>query len=227
MFPLQERMIRFAYDSGHERNFVAKCGGTVWCETNILRNLKRKCGGHGISNPHCLKKWVDASPVSPTYLRPLFWMTHRRWLTILRIKRNAAVNSRPAALTNRGSARWAEFLMNTCGGVFFTVALVVPHHVFSRTWIFPTACYEIAMRSSWISILSQSKHRWDVKDIELVVVAPSWIISWNQCPHQRDFIIALVSFFWRRKFVQRAWWMYCRPCWMEPTERCFATVKLT
>ena len=24
---------------------VVKCGGTRWCETNILRNLKRKCGG--------------------------------------------------------------------------------------------------------------------------------------------------------------------------------------
>ena len=39
----------------HGRNFAAKCGGTGWCETNILRNLKKKCGGHGILSPHCLK----------------------------------------------------------------------------------------------------------------------------------------------------------------------------
>jgi len=23
----------------HERNFVVKCKGSAWCETNILRNL--------------------------------------------------------------------------------------------------------------------------------------------------------------------------------------------
>ena len=32
----------------HGRNFAVKCGGAGWCETNILRNLKKKCGGHGI-----------------------------------------------------------------------------------------------------------------------------------------------------------------------------------
>ena len=52
----------------HRRNFAVKCGGTGWCETNILRNLKRKCGGHGILSPQCLKQWGGrvASPVSPT-----------------------------------------------------------------------------------------------------------------------------------------------------------------
>jgi len=39
----------------HGRNFAVKCGGAGWCETNILRNLKKKYGGHGTLSPHCLK----------------------------------------------------------------------------------------------------------------------------------------------------------------------------
>ena len=39
---------------------------TAWCEINILRNLKRKCGGHGILHPHCLKNWGDTSPCTPS-----------------------------------------------------------------------------------------------------------------------------------------------------------------
>jgi len=38
----------------HERNFVVKCGGRGWCETNILRNLKRKMSG----------TWLIISPLS-------------------------------------------------------------------------------------------------------------------------------------------------------------------
>jgi len=30
----------------HKRNFVVKCEGTAGCETNMLRNLKRKMWGH-------------------------------------------------------------------------------------------------------------------------------------------------------------------------------------
>jgi len=56
----------FYYTKVYGRNSVVKRGVTVWRETNILRNLKRKCGGHGIFYPHCLRKWGDASPVSPT-----------------------------------------------------------------------------------------------------------------------------------------------------------------
>jgi len=49
----------------NSQSFVVKCGGTGWCETNILRSLKRKCGGHDILYPHCLKIWGDVSPVPP------------------------------------------------------------------------------------------------------------------------------------------------------------------
>jgi len=31
-----------ASPNNHERNFVAKCEGTAWCETKTLRNLKSK-----------------------------------------------------------------------------------------------------------------------------------------------------------------------------------------
>jgi len=44
----------------HGCNFAVKCGGTGWCETNILRNLKKQCGGHGILSHQCLKQWGDA-----------------------------------------------------------------------------------------------------------------------------------------------------------------------
>jgi len=51
---------------GHKRNFVVKCEGAAWRETNILRNLKRKMWGTWyIIFPHCLKKWGYASPVPP------------------------------------------------------------------------------------------------------------------------------------------------------------------
>jgi len=55
--------MRYAYD--HERNFVVKCEGAAWCETNILRNLNRKMWVYDILYPHCLRKWGRVSPVSP------------------------------------------------------------------------------------------------------------------------------------------------------------------
>jgi len=60
----------------HGRNFVVKCGGTGWCKTNILWNVKRKCGGHGILYPHCLKKWGGGVPGFPHLIAPMNETNH-------------------------------------------------------------------------------------------------------------------------------------------------------
>jgi len=38
----------FLVAHSHGRNFFVKREGTAWCETNILRNLEKIWGGHGI-----------------------------------------------------------------------------------------------------------------------------------------------------------------------------------
>jgi len=55
----------------HGRNFVVKCGGTGWCETNILQNLKRKCGGTWMLYLHCMKKRGGRSPRVPYLIAPM------------------------------------------------------------------------------------------------------------------------------------------------------------
>ena len=55
----------------HERSFVVKCeGGNLAWNQYITKPKTKYVGEHGILYPHCLKKWGDASPVSPTWLRP-------------------------------------------------------------------------------------------------------------------------------------------------------------
>jgi len=58
----------------HGCNFVVKCGGTAWCETNVLRNLKRKMWGgmaDGTIYSHCLKKWERCVPRVPHLIAPM------------------------------------------------------------------------------------------------------------------------------------------------------------
>ena len=59
---IQIASFQFVHGQVHGRNFFVNCGGTGWCETNILRRLKRKCGEHSILYPHCLKKWGMRPP---------------------------------------------------------------------------------------------------------------------------------------------------------------------
>ena len=55
----------------HARNFVVKCRGTAWCETNILLNLKRKMWEDGILYYRCLKKWRGRVPHVPHLISPM------------------------------------------------------------------------------------------------------------------------------------------------------------
>jgi len=55
----------------HKRNFVVKCEGAAWRETNILRNRQRSILGNGILYPHCLKKWGGRVPLVPHLIAPM------------------------------------------------------------------------------------------------------------------------------------------------------------